>query len=641
MTTILFLLSAGGALPASYMGLCEEAVKHLEAGRPLWAVSLLSAAKERRPEEPLAWALSAASWALAGKWEEASQHASRAISFSSSEPLAKFIEGLVRLKGGDFKGAEGAFEASWRKLPLKGRPLVLKALAHLLAGHTEKAFNVLKEAALEGENPQAKAVLAWALAKRGDWREAVEAAREAVDSEEAKLAEGKTESTQFDLTLRPSLSLKDLQPGWEIERGKKAVEALRRPSPLPLPKRLSLPEGLRIAPIQRDGTVQGRVSISGTPPPSSNRKTSFVAIKIDREVVYLSNSPPFEFLWDTRLAEDGKYKISFVSFARDGSLVGELTAEVEVRNQTEGPLDPEKVADLERAAIGALCSKAGFDRGALRELVVVGLRNLGQPEEALREAKALLSDRRKVSPWLRELAEKLEEEVERLKRKRKEEEIFQMTAVFTPSQNSRLVYPSKPKQQFETLGKLKVILIFDDGPYPKTTPAILDILDRYRIKATFFLTGSAVKRYPQLAREITRRGHEVGGHGYTGRRLHTFPDWEVEAEVTNTMKIIREVCGVDIRLFRPPGERMNETVREVIESKGLKIVPHDVGDWPYRNLPPRKAASKILGQVSEGKIVLLHNGPHVPVSLIEEVVKGLLHMGYQPVSVLEFERGRP
>jgi len=602
MAVALALLAAGVGFSASYLGLCEEAVKRLKEGKPLWALSFLSMARERNPTHPLSWSLSGAAWALAGRWEEAARHVARAKKLSPSDPLARFVEGLLRLRAGEVEAAARALRVLLEGKKLGSRPLAFLALVLLLSGNVEGARRAAEEATSGEGKPLAEAVLAWVLARSGDWEGAVRKAQEALKAKR-RPREG---VLKLVLDTTPS---GEPAPGWDMERGRKEVAFLAEPAPLPPPKRLDLPEGLRIAPVQPDGSLKGEVTISGVPPGVAD--ASFVCIKIDGETVYLSNTPPFEFVWDTRLSEDGLHKVSFISLGKDGSVVGEASAEVVVRNRPEPPPDPAKVAELEGVAIRLLASKVKVDcEGALRKLIVLGLSKIGHKAKGSGGRKE--SRAKGPSP---------------VSRSRGEEGVENRPRPPLP--------PAKPPR------KPRVVLIFDDGPHPKATLAILDILDKFQIRATFFLTGSAVRRYPELAREIVRRGHEVGGHGYTGRRLHILPDWEVEAEVRSTIKAIREVCGVEIRLFRPPGERMSGVVRKVLKAHNLEVVGHDIEDWPYRLLPPEEAARRILGRVSEGKIILLHNGPHVPVALIEGVVRGLVQMGYKPVGVTEFRQGRP
>jgi peptidoglycan/xylan/chitin deacetylase (PgdA/CDA1 family) len=89
-----------------------------------------------------------------------------------------------------------------------------------------------------------------------------------------------------------------------------------------------------------------------------------------------------------------------------------------------------------------------------------------------------------------------------------------------------------------------VALTFDDGPSPVWTPRILDELKRAGIKATFFMLGEHVKKYPDIARRVAEEGHEIGNHSYTHHVLIYYTEEELEIEIKDTEKVIKEVTGL-------------------------------------------------------------------------------------------------
>jgi peptidoglycan/xylan/chitin deacetylase (PgdA/CDA1 family) len=115
-------------------------------------------------------------------------------------------------------------------------------------------------------------------------------------------------------------------------------------------------------------------------------------------------------------------------------------------------------------------------------------------------------------------------------------------------------------------------LTFDDGPDPDYTPAILDLLARYDVKATFFVIGNNVKRHPQLAREIERQGHAIGGHTQTHCVIVNLPHQQLEEELEHCRATIQDATGIDTRLFRPPrGQVSFSSVRKVAQL-GYRLV---------------------------------------------------------------------
>src|SRR5262245_55869804 len=85
-----------------------------------------------------------------------------------------------------------------------------------------------------------------------------------------------------------------------------------------------------------------------------------------------------------------------------------------------------------------------------------------------------------------------------------------------------------------------VALTFDDGPHPLYTGQVLDVLDRFHAKATFFMMGRNVERFPTLVREVVERGHEVGNHSYSHPRLILMSPARIREEIERTDKLLRE-----------------------------------------------------------------------------------------------------
>lgn len=121
----------------------------------------------------------------------------------------------------------------------------------------------------------------------------------------------------------------------------------------------------------------------------------------------------------------------------------------------------------------------------------------------------------------------------------------------------------------------QVALTFDDGPNPKLTPGILDTLDRYDVKATFFVVGWRAKLYPELVQEIIRRGHTVASHTYKHRYLNLIPFEEAQAEIVKGHRLVLRAAGTFAYgvtpFFRFPGGRLNANSKllERVHSLGL------------------------------------------------------------------------
>jgi peptidoglycan/xylan/chitin deacetylase (PgdA/CDA1 family) len=115
-------------------------------------------------------------------------------------------------------------------------------------------------------------------------------------------------------------------------------------------------------------------------------------------------------------------------------------------------------------------------------------------------------------------------------------------------------------------------LTFDDGPDPLYTPAILDLLAKHNVKATFFLVGCNVERHPHLAHEIIVQGHALGGHTHNHRIIVKLPRQELANELVSCRQAIQNAAGVDTKLFRPPKGQMDLASVRFIAQLGYKLV---------------------------------------------------------------------
>jgi cellulose synthase/poly-beta-1,6-N-acetylglucosamine synthase-like glycosyltransferase/peptidoglycan/xylan/chitin deacetylase (PgdA/CDA1 family) len=184
----------------------------------------------------------------------------------------------------------------------------------------------------------------------------------------------------------------------------------------------------------------------------------------------------------------------------------------------------------------------------------------------------------------------------------------------------------------------KVVLSFDDGPDPKYTPQILDILKRENVKATFFLVGSRAELYPDLVRRIVREGHEIGNHTYTHPNVGLIPESQVKVELNATQRLIEAICGRSTTLFRPPynadaNPNKAEEIQPLLLAQDLgywiALEDIDTEDWS------RPGVAKILervrnGRVEGGNIVLLHDAGgnrEQTVEALPEIIEYLRNRG--------------
>ncbi len=200
-----------------------------------------------------------------------------------------------------------------------------------------------------------------------------------------------------------------------------------------------------------------------------------------------------------------------------------------------------------------------------------------------------------------------------------------------------IVYHSKKNDRME------IALSFDDGPHPRLTPVILDILAEYGIKATFFMVGENVGYYPAAARAVAEAGHEIGNHTFSHRRFGRMSEGEMLNEISACEEAISGVWNHPVHYVRPPEGQMNDTVRRVAGTLHYRIILWDVDTRDWAHTPPAEITRHILDTVQAGDIILMHDfiGHDSPTpEALRMVIPALLERGYSFVTVGELVEGR-
>ena len=152
-----------------------------------------------------------------------------------------------------------------------------------------------------------------------------------------------------------------------------------------------------------------------------------------------------------------------------------------------------------------------------------------------------------------------------------------------------------------------VALTFDDGPHPRSTPALLDLLSEHRAVATFFVVGQLAARHPELIAEIAGRGHAIGNHTWSHLTLPRLGRARIAAELDRCQDAVAAVTGVAPRLVRPPYGRRDVRVYRVARERGLVPVMWslDGRDWLR---PTEAGVSRRLARAKARDVILLHDG---------------------------------
>jgi len=154
-----------------------------------------------------------------------------------------------------------------------------------------------------------------------------------------------------------------------------------------------------------------------------------------------------------------------------------------------------------------------------------------------------------------------------------------------------------------------IVLTFDDGPHPVSTPIVLDLLERYGFSATFFLIAEQAARYPDLVRAILEQGHTIGNHSLRHDNLLMLRRYSrLRADIARSQKIFQNL-GVRPLVFRPPAGITNPMLSHVLREEGLIAVNYSCRALDRGNRRITGLARRITADLTPGDIVLLHDQP--------------------------------
>jgi len=171
----------------------------------------------------------------------------------------------------------------------------------------------------------------------------------------------------------------------------------------------------------------------------------------------------------------------------------------------------------------------------------------------------------------------------------------------------------------------RTLITIDDGPDPRDTPALLDLLDEYGVKAVFFVIGEKVRAYPELAREIVKRGHELGNHTLTHPQA-TFwcaSPWRTRCEIVGCNQAIEEVTGVRPTWFRAPVGHRNFFTHPITAALGLEIMAWTRRGYDAVSTDTPKILSQLLEGNRPGDIFLIHESTPIALDVLKGVLDGI------------------
>ena len=180
--------------------------------------------------------------------------------------------------------------------------------------------------------------------------------------------------------------------------------------------------------------------------------------------------------------------------------------------------------------------------------------------------------------------------------------------------------------------KKVVALTFDDGPDGNTTPQALDILAKYKIKATFFVQGKNIAGNEAILKRMQSEGHEVGNHSWNHPILTKLSLEDAKKQLTDTEDAITKVLGKSSKLMRPPYGAISDDIRNSLD---LRFIMWDVDSLDWKSKNEAAILTEIQHQTSDGAIILMHDIHQPSVNSLPKVIEYLQEQGYSFVTVSE------
>jgi len=185
----------------------------------------------------------------------------------------------------------------------------------------------------------------------------------------------------------------------------------------------------------------------------------------------------------------------------------------------------------------------------------------------------------------------------------------------------------------------KIAITIDCAWGDDYTLNILDILDKYNVKATFFLVGFWIDEYPHQVKEIHNRGHEIGNHSSTHPNMSQLSKEEIRGELETTGIKIQELTNKKPIVFRPPYGDYNDMLIQTARELGYYTIQWDIDSLDWKELGVEPVVDRVVKNVTDGSIILCHNNAKYIREYLPIIIQRLQEKGYEftPVSQLIYK----
>lgn len=179
----------------------------------------------------------------------------------------------------------------------------------------------------------------------------------------------------------------------------------------------------------------------------------------------------------------------------------------------------------------------------------------------------------------------------------------------------------------------KIAISFDCAWGNEHTKPILDILDQYDVKTTFFMVEFWAEKFPEDVKEIYNRGHELGNHSSTHPNMTKLSAEDIARELKGAEDAIVQITGVRPTVFRPPFGAYNNCLVETCEANGYQVIQWDVDSLDWKDITAEQIVERVTRNVKPGSIVLFHNNAQHVETYLPAILSKLKENGYTIVPI--------
>ncbi|MBO5852052.1 MAG: polysaccharide deacetylase family protein [Clostridia bacterium] len=181
----------------------------------------------------------------------------------------------------------------------------------------------------------------------------------------------------------------------------------------------------------------------------------------------------------------------------------------------------------------------------------------------------------------------------------------------------------------------KIAISFDCAYGADYTDSLLNTLDNYGVKCTFFVVEFWVKKYPEKVAEIIKRGHEIGTHSSTHPYMSKLDSENIKKQLESSVNLIETITNKKVELFRPPyGDYSNAVINEA-NKLGLYTIQWSVDSLDWKNVTEKQIADRVISKTKSGSIILCHNNGLNTYKALPQILSTLQEKGFKFVKISE------